>query len=258
MAGGFLTKGPIALVIPLVAFGALLWWRRGIAPAVKAEDYTLTPFGAVLWQGNRVPDPRLSILLFGALAGIPLFAALALPWFWMVWETVPHSFEFMVKGQIVGHAVQAAAKNRAQPFWFFVPVLIGGVLPWTLLLGWLWRRTHWRSLDARAQEAWLVLSVWAGVTFVLFSLNSAKLMHYILPLFPALAALVALRWPDWGTTEAEVPRWVWRALPAGAVLPLVVFPAVCWFGFKVQDQLWVKFTPFAAALLLVVVAIESR
>ncbi len=258
MAGGFLTKGPVALAIPLVSFGALLWWRRGISPVAKAEDYTLTPFGAVFWHGTRAPNPRLSILLFGALAGIPLFAALALPWFWMVWETVPHSFEFMVKGQIVGHAVQAAAKYRAQPFWFFVPVLIAGFLPWTLLLGWLWRRAHWRSLDARTQEAWLVLSVWAGFTFVLFSINSAKLMHYILPMFPALAALVALRWPGFGAAETGVPRWVWRALPAGAVLPLIAFPVAGWFVFKVQDQLWVKFTPFAAALLLVVVALESR
>jgi len=258
MAGGFLTKGPIALVIPLVAFGALLWWRRDVAPAGKAENFSTVPFGAFLWWWPHQANPRLSILLLGALAGVPLFAALALPWFWMVWETVPHSFEFMVKGQIVGHAVQAAAKNRAQPFWFFVPVLIGGFLPWTLLLGWLWRRAHWRSLDARTQEAWLVLSVWAGFTFVLFSLNSAKLMHYILPMFPALAALLALRWPGFGAAETGVPRWAWRALPAGAVLPLIVFPVACWFVFKVQDQLWVKFTPLAATLLLVVVALESR
>lgn len=258
MAGGALTKGPIALVIPLAAFGALLWWRRDVRPAAKAEDFTSVPFGAFLWWRNCTSNPRLSVLLFGALAGVPLFVALALPWFWMVWESVPHSFEFMVKGQVVGHAMQAAAKNRAQPFWFFVPVLIGGFLPWTLLLGWLWRRAHWRSLDARTQEAWLVLSVWAGVTFVLFSVNSAKLMHYILPMFPALAALVALRWREFAAEESDAPCWAWRALPAGALVPLIAFPLACWFAFKIRDQLWVKFAPFAATLLLVVVGWESR
>ncbi len=274
MAGGALTKGPIALVIPLAAFGALLWWRRDVRPAAKAEDFTSVPFGAFLWWRNCTWNPRLSVLLFGALAGVPLFVALALPWFWMLWESVPHSFEFMVKGQVVGHAMQAAAKNRAQPFWFFVPVLIGGFLPWTLLLGWLWRRAHWRSLDARTQEAWLMLSVWAGVTFVLFSVNSAKLMHYILPMFPALAALVALRWPALGAlasgpasspmapetagSETGAPSWAWRALPAGALVPLIALPVACWFAFKIRDQLWVKFAPFAATLLLVVVGWESR
>lgn len=250
MAGGVLTKGPIALVIPLAAFGALLVWRRHTSGA------------------------RLSVLLFGALAGVPLFAVLALPWFWLVWESVPHSFEFMVKGQIVGHAVQAAAKNRAQPFWFFGPVLLVGFLPWTLLLGWLWRRAHWRSLDARTQEGWLLLSVWAGVTFVLFSINRAKLPHYILPMFPALAALLALRWPAFRvaasdparpsepTPPAELatgaPSWVWRVLPAAALVPLIAFPLACWFAFKVRESLWVRVMPLGAAMLLLAVWWEGR
>lgn len=240
MAGGALTKGPIALIIPLLAFGTLLWWRRKEAGA------------------------RLSILLLGAVAGGTLFAVIAVPWYWMVWGSVPHSFDYMVRGQVVGHALQAAAKNRAQPIWFFVPVLLVGFLPWTPLLGWLWRRDHWRSLDARAQEGWLLLSVWAGVTFVIFSLNSAKLMHYILPLFPPLAALVALRWPavfgapaPTGLVSAPPPI-VWRAVAAGAVLVLLVFPLACRFAFKVRDQVWVQFTPIAASLLLAVVAWESR
>ena len=167
----------------------------------------------------------------------------------------------------------AAAKNRAQPFWFFVPVLLAGFLPWTPLLGWLWRRGHWQSLNSRTQEAWLLLSVWAGGTFLLFSLNSAKLMHYILPMFPALAALVALRWSglgvqlgglrgvespaDGGSTPA-IPSSLWRGLAAAAVLPLMAFPLACWFAFKVQDQVWVKFTMLAAAALLVAVIWESR
>lgn len=274
MAGGALTKGPIALVIPLAAFGALLWLRRDARPAAKAEDFTSIPFGALLWLRSRTFNPRSNIVLFGALAGVPLFAALALPWFWMVWESVPHSFEFMVKGQVVGHAMAAAAKNRAQPFWFFVPVLLGGFLPWSLLLGWLWRRAHWRSLDALTQEAWLMLSVWAGVTFVLFSVNSAKLMHYILPMFPALAALVALRWPALGALAlgqarspagpqddgpiSGTPSRIWRALPASALLSLIAFPLACWFAFKIRDQLWVRFAPLSATLLLVAVGWESR
>ncbi|PAW83696.1 MAG: hypothetical protein B9S33_13285 [Pedosphaera sp. Tous-C6FEB] len=240
MAGGALTKGPIALVIPLLAFGTLLWWRRKVAGA------------------------RLSVLLLGAVAGGTLFSVLAVPWYWMVWGSVPHSFDYMVRGQVVGHALQAAAKNRAQPFWFFVPVLLAGFLPWTPLLGWLWRRDHWRSLDARTQEGWLLLSVWAGATFVLFSLNSAKLMHYILPMFPPLAALVALRWPAvFSSTSNAVlvsasSPMVWRAVVTGSVLVLLAFPLACRFAFKIHDQVWIKFAPIAAGLMLAAVAWESR
>jgi 4-amino-4-deoxy-L-arabinose transferase-like glycosyltransferase len=237
---------------------------------LPAETFTLEAFGPLRWCQGVLATPRNSILLLGALAGGTLFLVLALPWFWLVWERVPDSFAFMVKGQIVGHAVQGAAKNRAQPFWFFVPVLLVGFLPWTPLLGWLWRRAHWRSLDARVQEAWLVLTVWAGLTFVVFSINTAKLMHYLLPMFPALAALVVLRWPGVAAQVIEEreappdaagftpPTWLWRTLPAIAVLPLLAFPIACWLVFKVQDQLWIKFTPFGVALLLGAVAWESR
>jgi len=311
MAGGVLTKGPIALVIPLAAFGALVIWRSRRPAQRAAEDLALSPLGPLRWWLHQFNSPRNSILLLGALAGGTLFLLLALPWFWTVWATVPDSFAFMVKGQVVGHAMQGAAKNRAQPFWFFIPVLLAGFLPWTPLLGWLWRRAHWRSLDARAQEAWLLLTVWAGLTFVLFSINTAKLMHYILPMFPALAALVALRWNTLASevgralphpnplplgegtaTDAQVaservgpvpplteslplpagegrgegegsrtaspPSRAWRALPAAALLPLIAFPAACWFVFKVHDQMWVKVALPGAGVLLLAALWESR
>lgn len=268
MAGGALTKGPIALVIPLVAFGALVFWRSRRSDQLRAEDMSLSAFGPLRWWLGRFNSPRNSILLLGAFAGGTLFLLLALPWFWLVWERVPDSFAFMVKGQVVGHAVQGAAKNRAQPFWFFGPVLLAGFLPWTPLLGWLWRRAHWRSLDARTQEAWLLLTVWAGLTFALFSINTAKLMHYILPMFPALAALVALRWEKQATTESRSeedgdrpsspPNWVWRLLPAAALLPLLAFPLACWFVFKVHDHLWVKVAAIGSGVLVLAALWEGR
>lgn len=269
MAGGVLTKGPIALAIPIAAFGALVVWRSRRPAHVSAEALTLEPFGPLRWAQSAFASPRNSILLLGALAGGTVFLVLALPWFWLVWERVPDSFAFMVKGQVVGHAVQGAAKNRAQPFWFFLPVLAAGFLPWTPLLGWLWRRTHWRSLDTQTQEMWLVLTVWTGLVFAIFSINTAKLMHYILPLFPALAGLVALRWqrlaaevggvaPATAGAEENSPRWPWRALPAVAVVPLIAFPAACWFAFKIRDQMWVRMAALGGGMLLLGALWESR
>ena len=59
LAGGFLTKGPVALALPAVVGGALLFYRRGEVA-------------------------RLNVLLLGAMAGVTLFSALALPWYLMV------------------------------------------------------------------------------------------------------------------------------------------------------------------------------
>ena len=73
-------------------------------------------------------------------------------------------------------------------------LLLGvGFLPWTWLLGWLWRRAHRQGLIAAQREAWVMLSAWVLFTFALFSCTRAKLPAYILPLFPALAVMVAMR-----------------------------------------------------------------
>ena len=150
LAGGFLTKGPVALAIPAAAFGALLVYRRREAV-------------------------RLNVLLLGALAGLALFSVLALPWFFMVFATLPDAFEFMLKNRLVGHALGTTVTNRGGPPYYFIGILAVGFLPWTPLLGWLWRRAHWRSLDAAQREGWVMLSAWVIFTFVLFTLNTSKL-----------------------------------------------------------------------------------
>jgi hypothetical protein len=119
-------------------------------------------------------------------------------------------------------------------------------------------RAHWRTLDARTQEGWLVLSVWAGATFVIFSINSAKLPHYILPMFPALAALLALRWRDETADPAPPPAWVWRALPALATAALLAFALAGWFVFKLREALWVRVLGGCSLALLLAAAWESR
>jgi 4-amino-4-deoxy-L-arabinose transferase-like glycosyltransferase len=82
-------------------------------------------------------------------------------------------------------------EDRYQPWWFFIPILLAGVLPWLLpalraLYG-DWRGSAARpGFDAR-RFAW----VWCVVIFVFFSASDSKLLSYILPIFPALALLMA-------------------------------------------------------------------
>ncbi|MEW6305381.1 MAG: glycosyltransferase family 39 protein [Verrucomicrobiota bacterium] len=216
MAGGFVTKGPLALLIPLPPLVALLIYRRRDAI-------------------------RLNVLLFGALGGVTAFCALALPWYLMVFDQLPGSYEFMVKGQVMAHAAGAEAKGRAAPPYYFFGILAVGFLPWTLLLGWLWRRGHWRALDDARKNAWLFLSVWAVFTFTVFSINSSKLPAYILPMFPALAVMVAWRWFAGEQAEGQgtLPLWTWRAVMVSPFLAMLAFPLVCYFEFKARDAWWI-------------------
>ena len=228
LAGGFLTKGPIALLIPGVAVGALLIFRRK-------------------------EKLRLSLLLLGAIGGTLVFGLLALPWFVTIFQTVPKAFDFMVMGQAVGHSFGSAIDNRGKPFYFFIGLLAVGFLPWTPLLGWLWRRAHWHTLDDARKDAWVLLTAWAAFTLVFFSCTRAKLPAYILPLFPALAVLVAMRWKE---DELRLP--VARAVAAMSALSAVALPLVFHFAFKLPDDAWVWRLAALGLVLAVVMWFKAR
>ncbi len=240
IAGGFLTKGPLALILPLFAAGPLLWLRRreGI---------------------------RWSMLALGTLVGLAVFSLLALPWYLMVFQAEPESFRFMVVDQIVGHATGGGAKNRSKPFFFFFGILAVGFLPWTILLGWLWHKAHWRSLTGVRREAWAMLCGWAVLTFAMFSINSSKLPAYILPMFPALALLVTLRWrlgetapKPAGPEEASMPDWVWRAVGLSPFVPMIAMPLIYRFAFRVDDQNWIWIQVAIAAIAMVAFGVITR
>ncbi len=215
LAGGFLTKGPIALLIPFAAVGALLVFRRK-------------------------EKLRLNLLVLGVIGGTLVFGILVVPWFATIFQTVPQAFDFMVMGQAVGHSFGTAIDNRGKPFYFFIGVLAAGFLPWTPLLGWLWRRAHWRTLDAARKDAWVMLTAWAAFTFVLFSFTRAKLPAYILPMFPALAVLVVMRWNEFFEEQGR-GKWSARmraALALLAILPMIALPITLNIAFNLTWTTW--------------------
>ncbi|RYG47250.1 phospholipid carrier-dependent glycosyltransferase [bacterium] len=81
---------------------------------------------------------------------------------------------------------------------FYIPFVFLGMAPWSW---WLWDAWKNRSDEDRRRA---YLWAWAGTVFIFFSLGGAKLIHYILPLFPPLALLVADRLNEkpWAKTLA--------------------------------------------------------
>jgi 4-amino-4-deoxy-L-arabinose transferase-like glycosyltransferase len=197
---GFLTKGPIAFIIPSVALVVLSIFR---------------------WQ----TFDRKGLLFGGWIIGLALCLLFAAPWFVAVNRRVPHTLDYMVFHQLAGHIAGSAIKNRhGFPLYFFV-VLAAGLLPWSWLLGWLWRRAHWVAMPEVQKDGWLLLNGWGIFTFTLFSLTHSKLAAYILPIFPALAVMLAMRF--FGEAEEEdafrTPGWVWSLCALSPLLSLVVF-----------------------------------
>jgi 4-amino-4-deoxy-L-arabinose transferase-like glycosyltransferase len=174
MALGVLTKGPVAIILPLLALLASLIWERE-------------------WRGLMAR--------FRVLGGLGLVVAISAPWFITMIVRVPGYFDFYFVGEHLRRVFQESY-SHGEPFYFYVPVLLAGLLPWSLLVPFL----TWRRLEPNPARRFCVA---AGVTTaVVFSCASAKLIPYVLPAVPPIAILIAdglisCAWPV-GTQERGV------------------------------------------------------
>jgi 4-amino-4-deoxy-L-arabinose transferase-like glycosyltransferase len=195
---GGLTKGPVAIAVPLLAIlpYALLTGR---------------PLGRIF-----------------AWRGLVIFLVIALPWFFAVTARHPEFPDYAFVRETF-QRVTTKGFHRTAPFWYYLPIVLVGAFPWIVpalaALGkwrWLWEA---RRVNPVAQEAILLLS-WLIGPLVLFSLNQSKLPHYVLPLLPAIALAVGRAMSRRGIglgARAYVP--VAALLGIGLITLTVWFPA---------------------------------
>ena len=111
------------------------------------------------------------------------FCVTAIPWYLAVYARNGWPFiqEFFLKHHL--ERLYSKSLQHVQPWYFYFPILLGAVFPWTPLLGLLARIPHW---DQR--RLFLLTTVVFGFAF--FSLSLNKLPGYLLPLLPALFILI--------------------------------------------------------------------
>lgn len=164
MGLGMLTKGLIAVVFP---FGILFWY---VALTKKWRYY------GKLWY----------------LPGILLCLIIAVPWYYLVCQRNPDFFYFFfIREHFLRFATQM--HERFHPWYYFVPVLLGGLMPWTgFLLTFFSKRGIFRhTLSKRNRQDILLLSLWAGLIYVFYSISDSKLPTYIMPCWVPLSILLA-------------------------------------------------------------------
>jgi 4-amino-4-deoxy-L-arabinose transferase-like glycosyltransferase len=182
-AGAKLTKGLIGLVIP----GATL-----VLYSLATRD----------WR----PWKRLHLL-----SGTALYLALTAPWFLLVSRDNPEFAQFFFIHEHFERYL-TTEHHREGTWYYFIPLLCAGILPW--LFVWLWTlRRSWRDATVAANGfAWPKFClVWAAFVFVFFSASGSKLPSYILPMFPALALVL-------GWQLAQLPSRTLAALVAPSAL----------------------------------------
>ncbi len=162
MALAVLTKGLIGVLIPAATLVAYALWQRD-------------------FSGLR----RLYIKW-----GLPLFAVITMPWFAMAARANPAFLEFFFVREHFRRFL-TDVEHRSQPWWFFGPVLVIGILPWVPQAVRATSRTLLAS-KSRSFDPARILCAWTVFVLVFFSLSHAKLIPYILPAVPSLALLAAM------------------------------------------------------------------
>ncbi|MFH0839969.1 MAG: glycosyltransferase family 39 protein [Candidatus Omnitrophota bacterium] len=167
------TKGPLGFIIPLIAVSA----------------YMISTKNRSLFKSMNMP------------LGIAIIAAIGLPWYILMYKLhgdvylnhiiAKEALErmFYSPGDKTG---SAALLNYAKHFFDYVPALLAFFIPHSLFLpASLIDAFKNKERSPREKDSYkLVLSFFLAI-FVLFTLISSKIYHYMLPISPAFALLVA-------------------------------------------------------------------
>jgi 4-amino-4-deoxy-L-arabinose transferase-like glycosyltransferase len=186
MGLGTLTKGPVAVVIPvLVIVVWAAWERRCAALALPARSH---------W-----------------FAGIAVWLAIVAPWTCALAAAAgPAALSEMVGHYTFGRYV-GTIENQAGPVWYYLPVLVLGAFPWfaflppAMLDGFAAARRSVGHLERLA-------IVWSAAPLIFFSLAQTKLPNYIALEFPALAILVGLWFDSIPRTDRRRSAMLWTLL----------------------------------------------
>ena len=123
--------------------------------------------------------------------GVPLFLALAAPWFVLVSLRNADFAQFFFVHEHFQRFLTKEAQ-RVEPWWYFLVLLILGALPWLVTLARAVAGAWRESASTYEFKPLKFLLLFSAVTLVFFSTSDSKLATYILPMFPALAALTGV------------------------------------------------------------------
>ncbi len=162
MGLSMLAKGPVGVALPLlIGFLYIAFTKK--------------------WQ-------RINWL--GFVIALMITALMSAPWFFAIEKSQPGFTKHFLITENLGRFAGGEDFHKKTPFWYYIPVVITGLLPWTAFLGTAFARLK-LSTDTKERHAQWFLWLWALVIIVFFSKSSTKLFTYVLPAFPALCLLLA-------------------------------------------------------------------
>ncbi len=202
----------------------------------------------------RRERPR-KVFLVSLFWGVPLSCLIASIWYGPM--IARHGWVF-INQFIIQHHFARFATNKYHhpgPVYFYLPVMAGLALPWTIALVaslLAARRWSWRG-PSGLDRARVFALAWLTVPVAFFSFSGSKLAAYVLPALPAMAILVGERIDCFSREERGE-----KVLRVTAMLLIVIAAAATWYANRNSDRGFMVTTLAAAPLLLAGAAILIR
>ncbi len=259
---GLMTKGPVAAVLPAIAFTIYL----AVSGQLKKIRELMLPFGVII------------------------VAAMVLPWYLAIY--FEHGF-----GYIKTFILQDNISRYTEPIWgprrsvfFYIPVMLGDLFPWSLILffaigiatiPWLVKvaRFFLRQSDSTAQNfkpalfinklttysrqnpQTLLLMIWTLTIVIFYSLSSNKEDLYISPIYTATAGLIGIGVATFVYTEgANQNYWRWLTLTIGLLVMLIGTALIYIFSkaspdYQISGELAIGFIATMGGIIVFVMAL---
>ena len=177
------------------------------------------------------------------LVGIPVFLLLVLPWFAAITMRTGSTFFSDSIGSDILKKVYSGQDGHGAPPGYFLVLFFLTFWPASLLAGMavpgVWRE-KWET-PVKFLLAWVVPS------WIVFELVVTKLPHYVLPLYPAIAILLA-RAIETGQMSSKT--WMQRGTFWWFAVPVLVFVGALFLLLRYEGELGWQAWPFLAAAMV--------
>jgi 4-amino-4-deoxy-L-arabinose transferase-like glycosyltransferase len=242
-------------LVLLYIFSALAFLTKGLIGIVF-------PFGVIAVWLVISHRWRETFALF-SLPGILCFAAITAPWLILVQNSNPDFFRFFfIQEHLLRYTTQI--HSRYQPFYFYLPIILAGTLPWCAYLPEvLWRvRKNAGVIFDDVEKRFLF--VWIFLILIFFSVSSSKLIPYIAPVFIPIALIFGHLFrvyedkPDTANGQGVPLRYrvtvILQALLFMAVLIAPLFP----HDLRVEPGNWLPWIAVPFLLQILILFVPNR
>ena len=234
-----LTKGPVGFILPAAIFGIYF-----------------------LLTGSLKENLKLKF----TIPGIFIFILTAVPWYFLIIREQGFAFinYFFVLNNLQRYATNEL--GHGQPVYFYVLVLLGGLFPWTVYFISLMikhislmvkhlKEHKVRNADYDNNFKLILFSlIWFMVIFTFYSISNAKMLSYILPLFPACALLIGNSWHEYLIDDKNSKSMVISTVITSALYILIAVLAILILNFALMKYQWLSTVIYPVAALLVLIA----